>query len=81
MMKLSGSIYIWKEPVLTMSQFARLSNICDNIGTVFVAVGVVSPLFAAIDTTDWRVIVGGGFCATILFSTSVYLAKKGNGYE
>ena len=75
-MDLSGVIYIWREPVLTTSQFSRLSNIFDNAGSVFLAIGVAAPLFTSVDKPDWLAILAGGILAFVLWLFSVLLARK-----
>ncbi len=49
----------WKEPVFTADQFARLSNILDNAGNVFLALTVISPLLGSVDNANGFVIVMG----------------------
>jgi len=75
-MDVSGIIYIWKEPVLTPSQFSRLSNIFDNAGNVFLAVIVISPFIGNVDKPNWFVIVVGTFLTLASWSFSILLAKK-----
>jgi len=75
-MELFGLLYE-REPTFTSDQFARLSNICDNAGNVFLAVGVVAPIFTPVDNVNLLAILGGGFMTAVLWSTSVLLAKRG----
>ena len=72
-----GVLYIWKEPVLTVGQINRLSNIFDNAGNVFLAIGVVAPVFSSFDNPNWLAILAGGGLAISSFIISLFLAKKG----
>lgn len=66
-----------KEPVFTAGQLERLSNIADNAGAVFFAVGVVTPLFTVIDKPDWIGILMGITASTSFWALSIFLTKKG----
>lgn len=72
----SGIIYIFKEPVFTPEQFDRLSNITDNAGNVFLAIGVAGPLFTSVDKPNFVVILSGGVSALIFWSMSLLFARK-----
>lgn len=65
------------KPVFTSPQFSRISNICDNAGNVFLAITVLSPIIGGIDRTDWSVIIVGTALTTVLWTSSVLLARKG----
>lgn len=77
----SGIIYIFKEPIFTQEQFDRLSNILDNAGNVFLAVGVVGPLFGSIDSLSLPAILVGVLTTLSLWVGSMIFAKKTKTYD
>ncbi len=75
-MKPVGIVYIFKEPVLTHDQFARLSNIFDNAGQIFLAGAVLNPIINGIDNTEWFIVALGLALTGGLWILSLYFAKK-----
>ena len=52
-------IFFIEKPVLSVGQFARLSNIFDNAGQVIFGIAVLSPLISGIDNTNFIVLAWG----------------------
>jgi hypothetical protein len=58
------------------SQIERIANILDNLGQVFFAVMVLTPILQGIDNISLLVVVLGAIDAAICWIGSVILAKR-----
>jgi len=65
-----------QQPILTASQFERISTIFDNIGQGIFVVVVITPLVEGFDKTNPLVITLGLICAIFCWVSSIYLARK-----
>ncbi|MGH7203561.1 MAG: hypothetical protein ACREHC_03915 [Candidatus Levyibacteriota bacterium] len=66
-----------KQPVFTVAQLNRLSNIFDNAGQVIFGIAVFSPIISGFDKANPVVLVLGSIAVIIFWAFSVWLAKKG----
>jgi hypothetical protein len=60
----------------TPAQIERIANILDNVGQVFFAVMVLTPVMQGIDNADILVLGLGGIDVGICWTASVILAKR-----
>jgi len=67
---------IVKNPVFTIRQFDRLSNIFDNAGQVVFGIAVISPIIG-VDRANVVVVLLSLITVFICWGTSIWLAKKG----
>lgn len=65
------------EPVFTVEQFDRLSNIFDNAGQVVFGVVVLSPIISGFEKVNWLVIIFGIMIVALCWIMSIWFAKKG----
>jgi len=66
-----------KQPIFTISQFQRLSNIFDNAGQVVFGIAVVSPIISKTQINPFIFIFSGIFVILCgLFS--IWLTKRGD---
>jgi hypothetical protein len=61
---------------LTPAQLERIANILDNLGQVFFAVMVLTPILQGIDSITLLVVVLGAIDAAICWIGSVILARR-----
>ena len=61
---------------LTPAQIERTANILDNLGQVFFAVLVLTPILQGIDNITLLVVVLGALNAAVCWTGSVTLAKR-----
>lgn len=69
------NLLVAREPVFTVKQFDRLSNICDNAGQVVFGIVVIAPLFN--QEQNSFVILLGILSAIFSWTASILLAKRG----
>ena len=67
------------EPILTIRQLDRLSNILDNAGQVVLGVAVLSPLITGVDNRKMSVLLLGLVTVVFCWMFSIWLSKKGEG--
>jgi len=70
-------LFLIKQPVFTLSQFDRLSNIFDNAGQVLLGVAVLSPIISGFDKVNFLVLVLGSVGVLTCWIMSLWLAKRG----
>jgi len=70
---------IVKNPVFTIRQFDRLSNIFDNAGQVIFGVAVLSPVITGVDKVNILVVILSIVTVFLCWVASVWLAKRGEG--
>jgi hypothetical protein len=61
---------------LTPAQLARIENVLDNLGQVFFAVMVLTPILQGIDSITLIVVVLGALNAAVCWTGSVILASR-----
>ena len=61
---------------LTHAQLGRIENILDNLGQVFFAVMVLTPILQGIDSITLIVVVLGAMNAAVCWTGSVILALR-----
>lgn len=66
-----------RQPVFTIGQFNRLSNIFDNAGQVVFAVVVLAPVASGFDKINWFVIASGVVGIIFSWMASIWFARKG----
>jgi len=74
-------LFLIKQPVFTLSQFDRLSNIFDNAGQVIFGVAVLSPIISGFDKTNILVIALGMLGILGCWIVSIWLAKRSEKYD
>lgn len=70
-------IFFIKNPVLTVNQINRLSNVFDNAGQVVLGVVVLSPIISGFDRVNLLVIVLGIAFTIFCWLTSIWFSGKG----
>jgi hypothetical protein len=60
----------------TPSQIERIANILDNLGQVFFAVMILTPVIQGIDRTNLWVLVLGTIDVIVCWSGSIILARR-----
>jgi ArsR family metal-binding transcriptional regulator len=70
------SSFFSSERKFTPAQLDRIANILDNLGQVFFAVMILTPVVQGIDKTNILVLVLGTIDTVICWSGSILLAKR-----
>jgi hypothetical protein len=70
------SIFLSSKQEFTPAQIERIANIIDNLGQVFFAVMVLTPIMQGIDKINLLVLVLGAVDVIICWTGSVLLAKR-----
>ena len=70
------SFFLSGKREFTPAQIERIANILDNLGQVFFAVMILTPVVQGIDKTNILVLVLGTIDTVICWSGSILLAKR-----
>jgi hypothetical protein len=63
----------------TPSQIERIANILDNLGQVFFAVMILTPVIHGIDKTNLWVLVLGSIDVIVCWAGSIILSRRKDG--
>jgi hypothetical protein len=70
------SLFLSGKREFTPSQIERIANILDNLGQVFFAVLILTPIMQGIDNINLLVLVLGVIDVVLCWTGSVILAKR-----
>ena len=70
------SFFLSSKREFTPSQIERIANILDNLGQVFFAVLILTPVMQGIDSINLLVLLLGAINVVMCWTGSVVLAKR-----